>query len=167
MAQGKGNAATVDATASDGAGTDEGAPTETKQKKARPNRSYVVVPMPGDLKARFENEAKAADKPVGPYVLGLLAQSLGIEIPVTVTARRSKYNSDEERKAAQKARNQNRSATMRDLMAAFRDAQKAGANPEEAARIASEAMLKLLQNGPSQPAGDQSPSQAEAEPATA
>lgn len=138
MAQGKGTAGAVAEAPADGA-TGEAANGTTAEAKtnSRPNRSYIVVPVPADLKTRFEEEAKAADVPVGPYVRNLLAKFLGIEIPVSASTRRSKYASDEERKAAQTTRNQTRSATMRNLMAAFRDMQAKGISPEEAARLAS------------------------------
>lgn len=138
-------------------GTTEGANGEAgsngtdaaKSKKVRPDRSYIVVPVPAELKARFEEEAKTADKPVGPYVRDLLAEKLGITIEMPTTARRSKYENDEQRKAAQKARNQTRSGEMRDLMKLFREAKAKGANPEDAARIASQGVLDLIKNGPS------------------
>lgn len=147
-----------------GNGTAESTPegATATEPKVRPDRSYIVVPVPAELKSRFEEEAKTADMPVGPYVRNMLAKFLGIEIPVTATARRSKYGSDEERKAAQKARNQNRSGTMRDLMAAFREAQASGKSPEEAAQLASAKIAQLLANGPAV-----APAPATAEPVTA
>lgn len=161
MAKGNGTAVADGEAVATGDGTGEPA----KAKKARPDRSYIVVPVPQDLKARFESEAKTADVPVGPYVRNLLARFLGIEIPVSITARRSKYENDDQRKAAQKARNQNRSGTMRDLMKAFREAQASGKSPEEAAAIASQAIANLLANGPSPaPAKAESP---EGEPVAA
>lgn len=146
MAKGNGTAV-VDGQATDATGA-TATGTEGATKKARPDRSYIVVPVPADLKTRFEDEAKAADVPVGPYVRNLLAKFLGIEIPVSTTARRSKYENDDQRKAAQKERNQSRSGTMRDLMKAFREAQASGKSPEEAAQIASAAIANLLANGP-------------------
>lgn len=101
--------------------------------KARAARLYIVVPMPANMKDRFEADAKTADKPVGPYVRDFLAQTLGIEIPVTETTRRSKYASDVERKDAQAKRNADRSSTMKNLMAAYRNALKAGLDPSAAA----------------------------------
>lgn len=115
-------------------GTGE-APSEPKK-----DRSYIVVPLTPDVKSRFESEAKAADKPAGPYVRDLLFGFLGIPIPATTVTRRSKYASAEEREAAQKERNKSRSATMRDLMKAFREAQKSGMTPEEAVKAASESV---------------------------
>lgn len=140
MAQGKGSNATSEAPA-------EGAGEASGKANSRPNRSYIVVPVPADLKARFEEEAKTKDVPVGPYVRDLLAGFLGITIPATVSTRRSKYASDEERKAAQKARTQSRSNTMRSLMAAFREMQQKGVSPEEAARLASAQVLTSGANG--------------------
>lgn len=156
--------ATADAGTETEGSTDGTTGEAPKAKRNRPDRSYVVVPLPADLKARFEEEAKTADVPVGPYVRNLLARFLGIEIPVTTTARRSKYATDEERKNAQKARNQNRSSTMRDLMAAFRKAQASGKSPEEAAAEASAAILDLIKNGPA-PAAPEAPVEGEAIPA--
>jgi hypothetical protein len=112
----------------------EGAQAAADTAKAR---SYIVVPVPPDVKSRFESEAKAADnKPVGPYVRDLLFGFLGIPIPETTTTRHSKYASKEEREAAQKDRNKSRSQTMKALMKAFRDAQAAGVSKEEAAELA-------------------------------
>jgi len=135
MARGNGTANAEGAVNEAGTGEDA--------DKKRGSRSYIVVPLPPDLKSRFESEAEAADLPAGPYVRNLLAKLLGIELPpAAITARRSKYASDEERKAAQKQRNQNRSATMRDLFALFKAAQASGLSPEEAAQRAAQGMLE-------------------------
>lgn len=139
MAQGKSATATATAEAPTDGTTGEGA--ATPKANARPNRSYIVMPLPADLKARFEEEAKVKDVPVGPYVRDLLAGYMGITIPATVSTRRSKYASDEERKAAQTQRNQSRSQTMRNLMAQFREMQKNGVSAEDAARLASAAVI--------------------------
>jgi len=104
------------------------------------DRSYIVVPVPPEVKSRFEDEAKAADKPVGPYVRDQLFGFLGIPIPITTVTRRSKYASAEEREAAQKERHKNRSATMRDLMKAFREAQAKGLSGDAAVQAASQAV---------------------------
>lgn len=132
MARGNG------AATADGQATTEGQQGEQQNGSgnSRANRSYIVVPLPADLKERFENEAKTADKPVGPYVRDMLAQFLGIEIPATVSTRRSKYANDEERKAAQAERTKSRSQTMRNLMAQFREFQAKGIPADEAARLA-------------------------------
>lgn len=119
-------------------GTAEGAVATAETEKR--DRSYIVVPLPADVKTRFEGEAKAADSPVGPYVRNLLFGFLGIPVPVGTTARRSKYASAEDRDKAQKARNQTRSQTMRTLMAQFRKAQAAGMTDEEAAAAAGHAV---------------------------
>lgn len=133
MAKGNGTA-TQDANATGSESNADGT-TEAPRKA----RSYIVVPMPPELKERFEAEAKAADQPVGPYVLrSVIAKQLGIDIPVTTIARRSKYASDDERKAAQKARNQSRSETMRALMANFKALQAKGVSAEDAVKQASE-----------------------------
>lgn len=137
MAKGNGTAGAAE----QGTAESTGAEGTDAKANSRPNRSYIVVPVPADLKTRFEEEAKAADVPVGPYVRNLLAKFLGIEIPVTASTRRSKYASDEERKAAQTARAQSRSATMRNLMTAFREMQKNGVSPEDAARLASASVI--------------------------
>lgn len=149
MARGNGNA-TQDATdananaPADGSegvtdGSNEGGTESPKAKRS--SRTYIVVPMPPDLKARFESEAEAADMPAGPYVLrNIIAKFLGIEIPVQTTARRSKYSSDDERKEAQKARAQSRSATMKNLMAEFRRLQASGVSADEAVARASAAV---------------------------
>jgi hypothetical protein len=133
MARERSNGATVDgegqgpAAGTEGPGGDQG-----EGANPRTARSYIVVPLPPDLKTRFQEEAKVADKDVGPYVRDLLAQFLGIEIPVTAVSRRSKYASDDERKAAQKTRNQSRAATMKDLMNRYKAALAAGKSAEEA-----------------------------------
>lgn len=119
----------------------------SENAQPRSNRSYIVVPLPKEIKERFEAEAEAQDKPVGPYVARLLADAVGFEIPATVRAGRRKYpdtpEGQEARKAAQKARNQDRSATMRDLMKRFREAQARGLSPEEAAQEAANAQATV------------------------
>lgn len=108
------------------------------RKARRSQRSYVVVPMPPNMKALFEEQAKAADKAVGPQVRDYLAAQLGIEIPVTVSTRRVKYATDEERDAAKTARRQDRSSTMKALMAQFRALTKGGMSAEQAVLAASQ-----------------------------
>lgn len=104
-------------------------------------RSYIVVPLTPELKERFESEAKAADnKPVGPYFRDLLFGLLGIPIPETTVVRHSKYASKEEREAAQKERNKNRSTTMKTLLERFRQAQKTGVSDDQAADLAARAV---------------------------
>lgn len=113
---------------------------KAQRKARRALRSYVVVPMPQVLKSVFEAEAKAADKPIGPFVRDFLAQIKNIEIPVTQTVRRQKYATDEEREAAKKARRESRSTTMKGLMHTFQTLQKAGVSPEQATAIAGAVM---------------------------
>ena len=92
---------------------------EQKPKRAaNPNRSYIVVPMPPNMKKLFEDEA--GDKAVGPYVRDLLAQQRGIEIPKTEVSRRHKYANEEEKKAALKAQRKSRSDLIKQLMAEHR-----------------------------------------------
>jgi hypothetical protein len=102
------------------------------RKARRAQRSYIVVPMPANLKQIFQDEANAADKPIGPFVRDFLAQSKGVEIPVTVSTRRVKYANDEERDNARRARRESRSSTMKNLMSEFRKLQASGLSPEEA-----------------------------------
>lgn len=137
MARGTGNEATVaeaeapkqELTAEEQAKAD----AKKEQRKARrAQRTYVVVPMPANLKSVFEEEAKNADKAIGPYVRDFLAQVKGIEIPVTVTTRRVKYANDEERDAAKKARRESRSSTMKALLAHFNQLTKGGMSAEQA-----------------------------------
>jgi hypothetical protein len=109
-----------------------------QRKARRAQRSYVVVPMPPNLKDALQADATAKDQTIGPFVRDLLASMKGIEIPVTVSTRRVKYGSDEERDAARKARRESRSFTMKNLMAEFRKLTASGLSPEEAtARAAS------------------------------
>lgn len=126
------------------------------RKARRALRSYVVVPMPADMKARFETDAKTADKPIGPFVRDFLAQTLGIEIPVTTTTRRVKYATDTERDAAKVARRQERSGTMKALMAQFRALTKGGMSPEQAVLAASQNVA----SGTPVPAEEQAPATA-------
>lgn len=120
---------------------EEAAKAEQKRearKARRAQRSYVVVPMPANLKELLQNEANGKDQPIGPYVRDLIAGLKGVEIPVTTSTRRVKYASDEERDAARKARRESRSSTMKNLMEEFRKLTKSGLSPEEAtARAAS------------------------------
>lgn len=110
------------------------------RKARRQNRSYVVVPMPQNMKALFEEEAKVADKTVGAHVRDFLAGIKGIEIPVTVSTPRRKYATDEERDAAKKQRRESRSGTMKGLMHAFQALVKSGVSAEQATAIAAAAM---------------------------
>lgn len=132
MARNQTSTAEAESTNESAAATNEG---ETPAK-SRPSRLYIVVPMPSNLKERLEADAKTAEKAAGPYVRDFLAQQLGVTIEVTETARRSKYASDDERKAAQAKRNTDRSATMKLLMATFRKALKDGVDPGVAAQLA-------------------------------
>lgn len=134
------------------------------RKARRSLRSYVVVPMPGNMKALFEEQAKGADKPIGPFVRDYLAAQMGIEIPVTVSTRRVKYATDEERDAAKLSRRQERSGTMKALMAQFRALTKRGMTPEQAVLAAS----ANVANGVPAPAEGQAsaaPAEAAAAPA--
>lgn len=110
------------------------------RKARRAQRSYVLVPMPSNMKAVFEDEAKTAEKPLGIYVRDFLAGQRGIEIPVSVTTRRQKYASDEEREAAKKARRESRSNTMKGLMATFNLLTKSGISAEQATAVAAAAL---------------------------
>lgn len=83
-------------------------------------RANVVVPMPAFFKELLAQEAKAADKPVGPFLRDLLASARGITIPESAVRRRSKYASDEERRAAQKASMRVRSELIKQLIAEHR-----------------------------------------------
>lgn len=137
MARERTNGATIEGNGegqgtAEGAGGDNAGADGAEATNPRTARSYIVVPLPPDLKTRFQEEAKVADKDVGPYVRDLLAQFLGIEIPVTAVSRRSKYASDDERKAAQKTRNQSRAATMKNLMDRYKAALASGKSAEEA-----------------------------------
>lgn len=102
------------------------------RKARRAQRSYVVVPMPANLKEILQGEANGKDQPIGPYVRDLIAQLKGVEIPVTTATRRVKYANDEERDAARKARRESRSSTMKNLMNEFRKLTASGLSPEEA-----------------------------------
>lgn len=85
--------------------------------QTRSGRSYIVVPLPENVKQMFTEEAKAADVPVGPYVARQLAQFRGFELPVITASRRRKYANAEEAAAAQKAARQERSSLMKQLLA--------------------------------------------------
>lgn len=99
---------------------EKGSATQDKPAEApaadSDSRSYIVVPMPTFMRQRFIAEAKAADKPTGPYVRDLIAQQLGIELPPSTTSRRSKYASPEEAKAAQKAKAKARNELIKALL---------------------------------------------------
>lgn len=97
-----------------------------------PARSYIVVPMPSNMREMIVAEAKAADKPVGPYLRDWIAAQRGIELPATVTTRRSKYTSEEERKAAQKERNKSRSELIKQLLQQHRQQLQGGNGTAEA-----------------------------------
>lgn len=137
-------------TATDAEGTDQtsGTDAEGGTTKAKPNRLYIVVPMTAEMKSLFESEATEAKVSVGPFVRNWIAQQRGLEIPVVTTARRSKYANDEERKAAQTARNATRSGTMKDLMAAYKKLLESGVGPEQAAQMA--AAQKIASDSPSE-----------------
>lgn len=83
-------------------------------------RTNVAIPMPMSLRLRFEGEAKTADKPLGPYLRDWIADQLGITLPVLTVKRHSKYASEEERKAAQKAAAQKRNEEVKVALAEYR-----------------------------------------------
>ena len=105
---------------------------QEKRKQRRQLRSYIVVPMPANMKSIFEAEAQQAEKPAGVFIRDLLAGQRGIEIPVSVSTPRRKYATDEEREAAQKTRRETRSNTMKALFAQFNALKAQGLSVEQA-----------------------------------
>lgn len=102
---------------------DQSAAVATKEK----TRLSAQVRMPLDLYTQVEEVAKAADKTVGRYILEGIAKQFKFTLP-TAAARGKKYASEEERKAAGKARKGERNELVKMLLKKYEEEQAAAAN---------------------------------------
>lgn len=82
-------------------------------------RDTIALVVPSELKDLVEEKAKAQSTTVAGYVRDLLARDFNYTIPLDFGTRQ-KYGSDEERKAAQKAKSAKRNEIMKMLMKKFR-----------------------------------------------
>jgi D-serine deaminase-like pyridoxal phosphate-dependent protein len=81
----------------DGADTSDDASVEDK-----PERFYIVVLMPEDMKAKLKEYADAHDTNPTSLARKLLAECIDYDLVEDTTGKRTKYANDEERKAAHK-----------------------------------------------------------------
>lgn len=83
-------------------------------------RTQFMIGAPIGLKIELEKAAKDANKSVGRFVTEVIASAVGYELPVKVAGSGKAKMTDEEKKAAQKARNAEQRRQIRDLLAAVR-----------------------------------------------
>ena len=85
-------------------------------------------------KSLVEAEAKASNVPVGAFVRSLIAERHGYTLPPTQQGRARKYATAEERVAAQRAKQAERNALIKQLLAEYRtkatDSAPAESEPE-------------------------------------
>jgi hypothetical protein len=89
---------------------------ETEQS----DRSSIALQVPNELKELVDAKAEAAKLSTAAYVRGLVAADCSYTMPVDFGTR-SKYGSDEERKAAAKAKAQKRNALLNMLLKNYRE----------------------------------------------
>lgn len=85
-------------------------------------RVQVMVTMPVELKIKLMEEADKAGEgmTLARFVRETLASDFEVELPNVIRTRRSKYESEEEREAAQKAKSKKRNALIKKLLAAYK-----------------------------------------------
>lgn len=87
---------------------------ETERKR---ERQSVMVSMPEAMKDALRAKAESADVSLAAFCRQTLADAAGYTGPLTKETRRTrKYSSEEERKAAQKARNKARREVIKELL---------------------------------------------------
>lgn len=118
--------------------------TEVEQVEQDPTeRVSIMVGMPFEMKEllkaaadKAENEDGSTGQPVAEFVRDLLADHLGYTIPQRTSKRVRRYASEEEKKAAQKARGKERRATIKNLLALYKQDPALKARLEEQMRAA-------------------------------
>lgn len=89
--------------------------TETEQS----DRSSIALQVPNELKTLVDAKADAVKLSTAAYVRGLVAADCGYTMPADFGTR-SKYGSDDERKAAAKAKAQSRNKLLNMLLKEYR-----------------------------------------------
>lgn len=83
------------------------------------DRASIALQVPTELKTLVDSAAEAANVSTAAFVRGMLADRFSFVIPADFGTR-SKYGSDEERKAATKAKAAKRNALLKMLMSKYR-----------------------------------------------
>ncbi len=83
-------------------------------------RTQFMIGTPIGLKIELEKAAKEANKSVGRFVLEIVAGSVGYKLPTKAEGTGKAKMTDEQKKAAQKARNAEQRRQIRELLAATR-----------------------------------------------
>lgn len=110
-------AAAAQAAASVASGEAKSAQSGAGETKV-PAGVYVTTPV--ELHEKLEAEATAAGKSVAGFVRELLGQRYGLDLTKLAEAPRRKYATTEEKRAAQKAKNKERSELYKMLMAEYK-----------------------------------------------
>lgn len=131
---------TLPTTSEDTASNEDENPTSEKAKRERvdlekldPNeRVQLNITVPAGMKLALIKAGEGDNLAASAYARNVLANTIGYTVPASFTerTRSHKYESEEARIAAQKERNQQRSALAKKLMAL------AASDPEIAAKLA-------------------------------
>ena len=110
--------AATEGTAVNGQTTVETAPAmETEADASKKDPAFIHMPLTPELLAAAR--AKAGDEALGPWLQRILAEQLGVALPVKTDGRK-RYNSDEAREAAKLASRDKAANLRKALLAAHR-----------------------------------------------
>ena len=84
-------------------------------------RVSIMVTMPASMKLRMVELAEEKDATLAKFTRELIADAIDFDLPDVVRTRARKYKTDEERQAAQKARNKGRRDLINTLLAAYKN----------------------------------------------
>ncbi len=90
--------------------------------ETNPNeRTSVMVTMPASMKLRLVELSEEKDVTLAKFVREMLADAIDFDLPDVVRTRARKYKTEDERKAAQKSRNNERKNLINALLKAYKN----------------------------------------------
>ena len=98
------------------------APVAASNSESESQYNGIMITSTPEFKAALKTAAEEADKSLSAFVRDILASTIGYTGPMSKeTTRKRKYSSEEERAAAQKARNKNRRDVIKALLEKYGD----------------------------------------------
>lgn len=82
-------------------------------------KANVMIQVPVSLKVALEQYCEVAKVPVSGFIRKLVADAIDYKLPATSVGRSRKYATPEERMAAQKTREKQRKALVKQLLAKY------------------------------------------------
>ena len=92
-------------------------------------KASLMFHMPVEMKVKLEQAAKAAGLSTTAFVRNIAADKIGYTLPVETQTTGRKYATPEERQAAQKERDKERRALIKDLLNKYREANSESETP--------------------------------------